>query len=145
MIRDRGDTISVAVILVDIDHFKRLNDSYGHDYGDEVLAQFAALISRNVRVVDIAARWGGEEFVVVCADVDRKGAVRIAEKLRARVEACDFGRGGPVTASFGIHWSAVAGDDLGSLVAMADKALYVAKAEGRNCLRLHRPAMSRAA
>lgn len=145
LVRNRGDALSVAVILIDIDHFKRLNDTYGHDYGDEVLAQFADLVSRNVRVVDIAARWGGEEFVVVCADVDRKGAVRIAEKLRACVQAFDFGQGGPVTASFGIHWSPAAGDDLGGLVAAADKALYTAKAEGRNCIRLHRPAMSRAA
>ena len=145
LVQARSDAVPVAAILIDIDHFKRLNDTFGHDYGDAVLAQFAGLIARNVRLVDITARWGGEEFVVVCADVDRKGAQRIAEKLRTCVEAFDFGRGGPVTASFGIHWAPAAGEDLGALVAAADKALYVAKAEGRNCCRLHPPAISRAA
>jgi diguanylate cyclase (GGDEF)-like protein len=145
LVHDRGKAVSTAVILIDIDHFKRLNDTQGHDYGDEVLAAFAKVINRNVRVVDVTARWGGEEFVVVCADVDRKGAQRIAEKLRACVEAFDFGRGGLVTASFGIHWVAAIDTDLTALVAQADKALYVAKADGRNCCRLHRPAFPRAA
>jgi diguanylate cyclase (GGDEF)-like protein len=145
LIANRGDGVPLAVILIDVDHFKSLNDRFGHDYGDEVLSGLAGVIGSNIRVVDIAARWGGEEFVVVCADVDRKGAQRIAEKLRTCVEAHDFGRGGPVTASFGIHWAPDSSEELGVLVAAADKALYAAKAAGRNCVRLHRPAMSRVA
>jgi len=145
LIGHRGASVPLAVILIDVDHFKRLNDRFGHDYGDEVLSALAGVIGRNIRLVDITARWGGEEFVVVCADVDRKGALRIAEKLRACVEAHDFGRGNSVTASFGIHWAPDSTEDLAVLVAAADKALYAAKAAGRNCCRLHRPAVPRAA
>ena len=143
--RDRRDSVAMAVILIDIDHFKALNDTYGHDMGDRVLTAFAGVVGRNVRVVDIAARWGGEEFVVVCADVDRKGAMRIAEKLRACIEGFDFGDCGPVTASFGVHWAPAADDDVAAMVSLADKALYAAKAAGRNCCRMLRAALPRAA
>ena len=137
--------VPVAVILIDIDHFKALNDAYGHDYGDDVLGAFAGVLSRNIRGADMAARWGGEEFVVVCADVDRRGAQRIAEKLRTCVESHDFGEGSPVTASFGVHWTDEPQPELAAMVSLADKALYAAKASGRNCTRLYRPPVSRAA
>ena len=143
-VRERGDTASMAVILMDIDRFKALNDRHGHGAGDQVLAAFAGVIGRKVRAVDIAARWGGEEFIVVCVDGDRKGALRVAEKLRASVEAFDFGACGPVTASFGVAWSA-SGGDLTALVAEADKALYAAKDAGRNCCWMLTPAMSQVA
>lgn len=136
--RDRRGAFALAVILIDIDHFKVLNDTFGHDYGDEVLAAFAGVIAGNVRAVDIAARWGGEEFVVVCSDVDRKSAQRIAEKLRGCIAEHDFGQGGPVTASFGIHWTHEAAPELQPLVTQADKALYEAKQSGRNCCKLLR-------
>ncbi len=139
----RGDT-AVTVILIDIDHFKVLNDSYGHDYGDQVLAAIAGVISRNVRGVDLVARWGGEEFVVVCAGIDRRGAQRVSEKIRECIEAFDFGDCGQITASFGIHWSQAPDAELSQMVALADIALYAAKAGGRNCVRLHRPAMKAA-
>ncbi len=138
MAKERRGAFALAVILIDIDHFKALNDRFGHDYGDEVLEAFAEVIGGNVRGVDIAARWGGEEFVVVCADVDRKGAQRIAEKLRGCIEGHDFGQGSPVTASFGIHWAHEAAPELHGLVSLADKALYDAKAAGRNCCRMYR-------
>ncbi len=139
----RGEA-AVTVILIDIDHFKALNDSYGHDYGDQVLAEVAGVISRNVRGVDLVARWGGEEFVVVCAGIDRRGAQRVSEKIRECIEGFDFGACGRITASFGIHWSQGAEAELSQLVALADIALYAAKAGGRNCVRLHRPAMKAA-
>ena len=145
LVRERRDTAGLAVMLIDIDHFKRLNDNFGHEYGDAVLSAIASLIGRSVRVIDIAARWGGEEFVVICADVDRKATLRIAEKLRTSIETGDFGRAGAVTASFGLHWSATAEDGLPALVAQADKALYAAKAAGRNCCRMSRPPLTRAA
>jgi len=145
LVRERGKAAPMAVILIDIDHFKALNDTHGHAQGDRVLADFATLIGRNVRVVDIVARWGGEEFVVVCTGLDRKGALRAAEKLRACVEGFDFGACGPVTASFGVHWSPAMEKDLGPALGLADKALYAAKAGGRNACRLYRPAISRAA
>jgi diguanylate cyclase (GGDEF)-like protein len=145
MAAQRRGAFDLAVILIDIDHFKRLNDTHGHDFGDQVLAAFAGVIGGSVRMGDMAARWGGEEFVVVCADVDRRGAQRIAEKLRERVESHDFGACGTVTASFGIHWAHSAEPDLSRMVALADMALYAAKAGGRNCCRMHRADMSKAA
>ncbi|MCR6657810.1 MAG: GGDEF domain-containing protein [Asticcacaulis sp.] len=135
---------AMTVILIDIDHFKALNDRFGHAYGDRVLAQIAGVISRNVRAVDLVARWGGEEFVVVCAGIDRRGAQRVSEKIRECIETFDFGEGGRITASFGIHWSNVPEKELSQMVALADIALYAAKAGGRNCVRLHRPAMKAA-
>ncbi|HTM82906.1 GGDEF domain-containing protein [Asticcacaulis sp.] len=141
--KDRREA-AVTVILIDIDHFKALNDSYGHDYGDQVLAEIAGVISRNVRGADLVARWGGEEFVVVCAGIDRRGAQRVSEKIRECIETFDFGACGQITASFGIHWSQASDAELSQLVALADIALYAAKAGGRNCVRLHRPTMKAA-
>ncbi|MGZ3304709.1 MAG: GGDEF domain-containing protein [Asticcacaulis sp.] len=145
LVRERRETVSVAVMLIDIDHFKRLNDSFGHDFGDVVLSAVGALIGRTVRTVDIVGRWGGEEFIVVCAGIDRKMAQQIAEKLRAAIETGDFGRAGPVTASIGVHWAAAAGNDLAALVAQADKALYAAKGAGRNLCRMYRQPVARVA
>ena len=99
---------------------------------------------RGFRAEDVVARWGGEEFVVVCAGIDRRGAQRVSEKIRECIEAFDFGEGGRITASFGIHWSNAPETELSQMVALADIALYAAKAGGRNCVRLHRPAMKAA-
>ncbi len=140
----RREAVPVTVILIDIDHFKVLNDTWGHEYGDQVLTAIAGVISRNVRAVDLVARWGGEEFVVVCAGIDRRGAQRVSEKIRECIEGFDFGACGRITASFGIHWSNAQETELSQMVALADIALYAAKAEGRNCVRLHRPAMKAA-
>lgn len=145
MAGQRRGAFDLAVILIDIDHFKALNDTHGHAFGDQVLAAFADVIGRSVRMGDMVARWGGEEFIVVCADVDRRGAQKIAEKLRERVESHDFGPCGTVTASFGIYWAHGAHPDLSRMVSLADTALYAAKAGGRNCCRLHRADMSKAA
>ncbi len=145
LVKERRRATPLAVILIDIDHFKSLNDTYGHDRGDQVLAAFAGVIGRNIRMADMAARWGGEEFIVVCADVDRRAAQRIAEKLRESVEAYDFDIDRLVTASFGVHWSEAEEPELAPLVALADKALYAAKAAGRNCTRLFRAPVPKAA
>lgn len=150
LVKERRDAVPLAVILIDIDHFKKLNDSFGHAFGDQVLADFATVINRNIRGGDMAARWGGEEFLVVCADVDRRGAQKIAEKLRECIESHDFGHYGQVdcglvTASFGIHWAQAMAPELAPMVTLADTALYAAKAGGRNCCRLHRAAVAKAA
>lgn len=145
LVRERRNPFALTVILIDIDHFKALNDTYGHDFGDQVLSAFAKVVSGNIRALDMAARWGGEEFMVICADVDRRGAQKIAEKLRESIEATDFGPCGQITASFGIHWSYPADPDLSLLVSLADRALYAAKAGGRNCCRFYRAVMSSAA
>lgn len=138
LIRRRSRAFALAIIMIDIDHFKALNDQYGHKAGDHVLSDFATILADNVRSVDIAARWGGEEFLLVCADVTRRGAQVIAEKLRQCVQDHDFSGVGRVTASFGVHWAQGAAHELTHMTACADKALYAAKAEGRNACRMYR-------
>ncbi|MBO9713148.1 GGDEF domain-containing protein [Sphingomonas sp.] len=135
----------IAALIIDIDHFKRLNDQFGHSYGDEVLIAVAALIRRNVRPADTVGRWGGEEFVVLCPGVDSIEAQHIAEKIRRRIEHFHFGDCEAVTASIGVHRTPAAGPDLAELVGFADVALYSAKASGRNCCRLYRAGMAKAA
>jgi diguanylate cyclase (GGDEF)-like protein len=141
----RRGAFNLAVILIDLDHFKALNDTHGHDQGDRVLSAVAQVINGNVRSGDLAARWGGEEFIVVCADVDRRGAQKIAEKIRERIEVHDFGIPGGVTASLGVNWSNMAEPDLTQLVTQADIALYAAKAEGRNRVKMRGVAAPKAA
>ncbi|HEY0043475.1 MAG TPA: GGDEF domain-containing protein [Allosphingosinicella sp.] len=120
----------VCAILIDIDHFKALNDQFGHAYGDEVIASFAGLLKRNSRAGDIVGRWGGEEFLLLCAGLDAGRAVEYANRLRNRIEHFHFGERETVTASFGLHLAEDAA--LGDLVREADVALYTAKARGRN-------------
>lgn len=123
---------AVAVILIDVDNFKLVNDTYGHAYGDEVLSSLAQILGRSVRESDIVGRWGGEEFIVICSNVDEGRVMELAEKLRKRVESFHFGDGERITASFGTYWCASGFSDLPPLVACADMALYAAKARGRN-------------
>lgn len=135
----------LAVILIDIDHFKSLNDRFGHSYGDEVLSNIAALIKRNVRGGDAVGRWGGEEFVAICPGIDSATAQHVAEKIRRRIEHFHFGECEQVTASVGVHFCPAPGPGLTELVGFADVALYSAKRGGRNCCRLYRPGMAKAA
>ncbi len=120
----------IALIMMDIDHFKTINDTYGHDAGDEVLVNIAALLKENIRETDIAGRWGGEEFIILFR-ADAGGAVANAEKLRKNIMAGDHGRAGNVTASFGVT-RYLEGDSIDSLVKRADQALYRSKESGRN-------------
>jgi diguanylate cyclase (GGDEF)-like protein len=140
-----GTPVPLGVILIDIDRFKLLNDSFGHNYGDEVLCSIAALIRRNVRGSDTVGRWGGEEFLVLCPGIDADGAMLIAENIRGRMEHFHFGDCERVTASFGVHWCPASGPPLNELVSLADVALYTAKAEGRNRTLRFRPGMAKAA
>lgn len=132
----RGQTLSgLSVAMVDIDHFKTINDTYGHQAGDEVLAAFAGLLSDGVRVYDLVGRLGGEEFIIVYVNADQVAAVMRCEEIRHLVEDHSFaipGHGAiKVTASFGV---AEAGSDkaVSDLLARVDKALYRAKQSGRN-------------
>ena len=128
---------SLSVAMLDIDHFKSINDSYGHAAGDEVLQEFARRVARNVRGVDLAARYGGEEFVVIMPDTDLEDASRIAERLRSTVSDQPFTISAdsepvPVTVSLGL---ATLGDGVATaadLLQRADAALYQAKNDGRN-------------
>ena len=125
-----------SVIMADLDHFKSVNDQYGHEAGDEVLKRFASILDANVRQSDMCARIGGEEFLLVVTHVDRDGIEVAAERIRKKMETQRFRFGGQearVTASFGVA-SLVPGqrDDFARLVALADAALYGAKRHGRN-------------
>ena len=127
----------VSFLVIDIDYFKAVNDTYGHDAGDEVLREFASRVSANVRGIDLACRYGGEEFVVVMPDTDKNFAYSVAERLRQSVEANQFPlsrapEGIKVTVSIGIACSRGGQDTADSLLRRADQALYRAKREGRN-------------
>jgi two-component system cell cycle response regulator len=127
----------ISFLIMDIDYFKSVNDTYGHDAGDEVLREFAARIAANVRGIDLACRYGGEEFVVVMPDTDAGYAYTVAERLRQSIESVPFPIGRSpskinVTASIGIASSTGPGDDSDKLLHRADQALYRANREGRN-------------
>jgi diguanylate cyclase (GGDEF)-like protein/PAS domain S-box-containing protein len=121
----------MALILFDIDHFKTINDSFGHDVGDRALREFVAVIRKNIRSYDICARWGGEEFILLVPGVDIPNAVSIAETIREDVSHHEFYGVGRFTTSAGVSgWSS--SDSIDSLIKRADKALYTAKKNGRN-------------
>lgn len=126
-----------AVLFMDIDHFKSINDTYGHEIGDHVLRRFAAVASSIIRESDFLARFGGEEFLVVLPDTSVEGAMLIAEKIRSAVETHDFGAVPHITVSIGV----ASGEDKDlreeAVVRRADSALYKAKSSGRNAVRLY--------
>src|SRR5690606_38387229 len=125
----------LALCIVDVDLFKPINDRYGHIPGDEVLRQIAALVAREVRNDDIAARIGGEEFAVLLPECDIAAATGFAERLRIAVAGTTFSPGGEpnrITVSIGIAGIAPGRETLSALMAAADAALYRAKREGRN-------------
>ena len=126
----------VAVLVMDIDHFKAVNDSFGHDAGDEVLREFAVRLATNVRAIDLPCRLGGEEFVVVMPGASLEAAARVADRIRRDIEAQPFpimggAEGLTVTVSIGVAAS-VAGDTPEGLLKRADEGVYEAKAHGRN-------------
>lgn len=126
----------MALMILDIDHFKAVNDTYGHDIGDAVLREFAARLKRNIRGVDLACRFGGEEFVVLMPDTDYRQAEIVAERVRHSISERTFevsaGRPLSVTVSAGVALNETASDTPESLIKRADVALYRAKREGRN-------------
>lgn len=121
----------LAVILMDVDHFKQYNDTYGHQAGDEVLRQVAQILSAHVREGDFVARYGGEEFVVVLPRADSESAVAVAERLREAVQSAEW-RLRPVTGSFGVACIRPDMETRQELIEAADQALYQAKKNGRN-------------
>lgn len=121
----------LSVIMLDVDHFKQVNDKLGHQAGDQVLVTLTQLLSLRTREIDIAGRWGGEEFIVICPYTPLDGALALAESVRAAIDTHPFGAGRHISASLGVS-SYVAGDTGKDLVARADAALYVAKGAGRN-------------
>ncbi len=125
----------VALLLTDIDHFKKVNDTYGHPTGDAVLQRVAAILKNSARKIDITARYGGEEFAIVIEATDREGALQLAERIRAEIEQQAFESSkGPfhATLSLGMAIFPQDGKDKATLIKNADAALYAAKHGGRN-------------
>ncbi|WP_043238357.1 sensor domain-containing diguanylate cyclase [Stutzerimonas azotifigens] len=142
MKESRRKRAGLCALVLDIDHFKKVNDTYGHAAGDELLRGFAARLTATVRRSDVVARWGGEEFVVLLKDTPQATALGIAEKLRAATEDDPFACGDallPATTSIGVA-CLVRGESLAQLLKRADQALYGAKRQGRNRVQVNAPA-----
>lgn len=125
----------VSVILLDIDHFKMLNDDYGHAFGDRVLESVASNLKESAREGDVVARWGGEEFILLLPETNLSAAMALAERLRVSISGMRFGHGQTqqsITASFGVVQRAESCLTVDELTSRADKCLYQAKSEGRN-------------
>lgn len=131
MSRSQRYNTPLSLIIVDIDHFKHVNDTYGHDQGDLVLKEISTILSQNIRQSDTVARWGGEEFIIVCPHTDIDGASDLAELLRTKIEKHPFTRIGHMTASFGVA-QYNQGSNPKILFTAVDTALYASKAAGRN-------------
>lgn len=125
----------LSLMIADLDHFKRINDTYGHDVGDAVLREAARRLRQNVRGIDLACRYGGEEFVIVMPETTGEIAEKVAERIRMQIAGAPFeaaGKSLPMTASFGISTVSWGNDTLGAMIKRADEALYRAKDSGRN-------------
>ncbi len=128
-------TVPLGVCMLDIDHFKSINDTHGHAVGDQVLMRLTAFLSNSIRTTDVLYRWGGEEFVLMAPGLDAVAMVQWCNKLCAQVEALDWSDllgERRVTASFGVAVMPYHGTVPSALVTAADSAMYVAKAQGRN-------------
>ncbi|MEX0958566.1 MAG: PAS domain S-box protein [Burkholderiales bacterium] len=123
----------LSLVMYDLDHFKQVNDEFGHDAGDEVLRMVSRVTKESIRSSDIAARWGGEELMVLTPQSDLAGANRAAEKLREAIARHRFDKVGKVTVSVGVV-QLLPGEDAPALLKRVDEALYRAKARGRNCV-----------
>ncbi len=122
-----------GVILLDIDHFKQVNDTYGHLIGDIILKEFAKLLRSNARTTDIIGRWGGEEFLLICPHTNIDGLEILAQNIRQKIESYEFTKVVQITASLGIT-TYTNTDDSDSLIKRVDDALYEAKNKSRNCV-----------
>jgi len=129
----------LSLVLFDIDHFKTINDTYGHPVGDQVLVELARLLPTLIRSTDLLARWGGEEFLILAPGSDGPMAFQAAEKLRDAISRVSFDPVGSLTCSFGVT-QFTAGETAAQFIARADGALYRAKADGRNQVQLALPA-----
>ncbi|TXI79262.1 MULTISPECIES: diguanylate cyclase [unclassified Cupriavidus] len=129
--RNQRDGSVFSIVLIDVDRFKSVNDTYGHQVGDQVLVEMAACILKVKRGSDTVGRWGGEEFMLICPDTALQNAVRFAERLRQAVAARDFAVTGRMTASLGVA-SVRPGDTIHGMISRADAALYRSKEGGRD-------------
>ncbi|MCT4663546.1 MAG: diguanylate cyclase [Tissierellales bacterium] len=120
-----------SIVMIDIDHFKNVNDTYGHSAGDRVLVELSKLVQDAIRSTDVFARWGGEEFICLLPNTKKKDAIVFAEKIRLSIEKYDFKEVGSITASFGVADINI-DVSIARLIESADEALYRAKNNGRN-------------
>ncbi len=131
----------LSVLLFDLDKFKKINDNYGHNAGDEVLQEVSRQLKQNIRTSDPFGRWGGDEFLCLATNTDRDAAVELAERLREVIQGCHFETVGQLSASFGVT-AYQTGDTPETLIRRADLGLYKAKASGRNRVELVRPGVT---
>lgn len=129
--------LPLALLMLDIDHFKQMNDNYGHHVGDQVLRDISSVIVKDMREIDTAARYGGEEFVIVLPETAKPAAMQVAQRIRSRVENAKFFAGSPraiehLTISIGLAMFDTDARFKRDLIDAADSALYVAKSHGRN-------------
>lgn len=121
----------LSIMIIDLDYFKRINDTYGHIVGDDVLKSVAKILTKNVRNSDVVARWGGEEFVILLPDNDLESALKLGEALRQKIEEKRFTHAGQITCSIGVaQWEE--GENAIELMRRVDEKLYLAKESGRN-------------
>ncbi|MDP3786214.1 MAG: GGDEF domain-containing protein [Candidatus Omnitrophota bacterium] len=135
MPRARRHKLELSMLMIDLDHFKQCNDTYGHLVGDIVLRDIAKIMKEHIRQVDLLGRYGGEEFVIALPDTDKNSAASVAGRIRQSVERYKFKAYDEtitMTISVGVATYPEDGDDVGALIDRADQALYKAKAEGRN-------------
>lgn len=123
--------LKLSIIMFDIDKFKRVNDTFGHDIGDDVLVNLCNLVKNTIREIDFFARWGGEEFIVLLPSTDINSTERLAERLREKIEKNNFKRVGQVTCSFGVT-EFIKKESIEYFLKRVDDALYKAKKSGRN-------------
>lgn len=127
--------IKFSLIMFDIDHFKHINDTYGHDAGDSILVELTQVVQDNIRTVDLFARWGGEEFMILAPNIGEEQADQFAEKIRMAIEEHEFGSAPHVTCSFGVCEYKERYNNV-MFLKKVDNALYQAKETGRNCVRV---------
>lgn len=120
-----------GVAILDIDHFKKTNDTFGHQAGDKVLVEISKILKTHIRKTDFVGRFGGEEFVIICPESDKQGTYNLIENIRLAISNHNFQEVGNITASFGIAMLKKE-DTINSLLKRADKTLYKAKSSGRN-------------
>jgi len=123
---------SFSLLMLDIDNFKDLNDSLGHNAGDEAIRRIGKVLQEGTRGIDLAARIGGEEFAVILVETNRSGAVEVAERLRVAIGTMELPQPGHITASFGVAEFPSCGDTAEGILKAADTALYEAKRKGRD-------------
>jgi diguanylate cyclase (GGDEF)-like protein/PAS domain S-box-containing protein len=134
MARSKRYGTPLAAVLFDVDNFKMINDTYGHQVGDLVLEKVSKLIINNIRETDIVGRWGGDEFFIIFPGINLEDTMITIEKIKCLIEKSKFHESAQVTCSFGVT-EYITGDSIGSVYQRTDKALYNAKNDGRNIVR----------